>query len=82
MRNSEVLYVATIDTKYQVMAVAKTKDEAIRLASEKAHEYCHQLDGVGGWYYTYDDGMDPVEYFTEHFGVNVTRIKLGTAICE
>lgn len=76
---SQYVYVATIETRYEVMAVAYTEEEAIRLACLRAHKYVHAGDN-GRHPYTYDDGIDPVTYFTEEFGVSVDRIKIGTAI--
>lgn len=63
------LFVATIETRYEVMAVAETADEAERLASEKAFDF------LQGGRLVFDSPEEVIDYF----GVNVTEIELGTA---
>ncbi|AHJ86439.1 hypothetical protein 40AC_76 [Mycobacterium phage 40AC] len=64
------LFVATIETRYQTMAVAKTAGEAIRLASIRAFEFLQQA----GTEFT------GPEQIIEYFGVTVTEVPLGGAV--
>jgi hypothetical protein len=67
------VFVATIDTYYQAMAVASDMNEAKRLVCERALEYLTAVDAV-------DEGVtDTVERIEEYFGVAITEIEVGTA---
>ncbi len=63
------VYVVTIPTKYEIMAVGSTEEHARNLAAVKALEY---LTEVGVYY----DSPDAV---LEYLGCNVTEIEIGTA---
>jgi hypothetical protein len=63
------VYVATIPTKYEIVAVATTESDARYLAAEHAKTY---LADVGIHY----DNADKV---LEYFGCCVTEIEIGTA---
>ncbi|QGJ90221.1 hypothetical protein PBI_SHEAKEIRA_75 [Mycobacterium phage SheaKeira] len=66
-----ILFVATVDTRYQTMAVAKTADKAIELAVARAQEYLGETGHLMA--------KATQQEFVEYFGVNVTEIELGTA---
>ncbi|QBJ04881.1 hypothetical protein SEA_ELEPHANTOON_80 [Mycobacterium phage Elephantoon] len=65
------VYVATIDLHYQVMAVAKSPEEARRLACEEGYRYLKSVHGDLGY-------TDPM-YLDEYFGCNVQEFVVGTA---
>jgi len=66
------VYVATVPTKYETMAVALTEAEAVRLASEWAYQY---LSDVGAKTYHTDTPQKVLDYL----GSNVTEVELGSA---
>lgn len=63
------IFVAIIQTKYEIMAVGSTEEHARNLAAVKALEY---LTDVGVHY-------DGPEHVLEYLGCSVTEIELGTA---
>lgn len=67
-----VVYVALIELKYSVIAVAASEAEAVKLVSEKAHQFLKNADAL------YPETETP-ELIVDYFGVSVTRIKVGTA---
>lgn len=67
------VYVAIVPLRYEIMAVAESPDEAIELASAKALQFLRESNAV-----TMD--TNTASKVAEYFGVNVTQIKLGTAV--
>lgn len=67
------VYVAIVRTKYEIMGVAQTADDAIRIASEKALEYLRSCDYV-------DDETDTPEGVAEYYGVHADEVEIGTAV--
>jgi hypothetical protein len=63
------IFVAIIQTKYEIMAVGSTDEHARNLAAVKALEY---LTDVGVHY-------DSPEHVLEYLGCSVTEIELGSA---
>lgn len=68
------VYVAVVETRYEVMAVARTADDAIRIASERALQFLRDNDAV------IDGVTDTVEGVAEYFGVYANEIEIGAAI--
>jgi len=66
------VFVAVVQTKYEVMAVADTEDKARSLAAEQAYWFLKE-NGVLGSLKTVDD-------VAEWFGVNVTEVAMNTAV--
>lgn len=64
-----IVYVATVPTYYQIMAVATTEAAAIRAAGIKALEYLKQLNAES-------DGFDTVEKVIDYFAVYATQVQL------
>ena len=66
------VFVATVDTRYEVMAVAATEDEAVRLASEHAYQWLQARGALGR--------EDTPAMVADYFGVRVTAVTVGTAV--
>ncbi|QBJ00260.1 hypothetical protein SEA_PHARAOH_72 [Mycobacterium phage Pharaoh] len=64
------VFVATIETRYETMAVAETEAEAIRLAGEKAVEF---LKTTSSPIRTSQEAID-------YLGVTVTEVAVGSAV--
>jgi hypothetical protein len=69
---SQTVYVATVDTRYEIMAVATTEADAIRIACEKALEWLKAQDAVS-------DETDTVEKIADYFGVFATKLAMNSA---
>lgn len=65
------VYVATVDTRYEIVAAADNPEGAKRLAAELALKYMQREYGPRG---------DTVEGMLEYFCPNVTRVEVGTAV--
>lgn len=72
---SNTVFVATVDTRYQIMAVAETYQGARRLATEKALAWL-QANQVSSTLWKNATTLDVADYF----GVNVTEIPIGSAV--
>jgi len=68
--------VAFVDTRYEVMAVAETEAEAIRLACERALQFLTDRDAVVVGRF----GTDSVDKIREYFGVIARPVQVGTAV--
>lgn len=68
------VYVAVVETRYEVMAVAQTAKDAIRIASERALQFLHDNDAVR------EGQTDTVERVAEYFGVYAQEIEVGSAV--
>lgn len=68
------VYVATVDTRYEIVAVAETEAEAIQVAATKALEYMRSWDAIT------PGENDTVEGIIEWFGIGATRVEMGTAV--
>ena len=66
------VYVATIQTRYETMAVALTEDEARRIASEYAHKFLSDVDAL-------TDETNTPEKVLDFFGSCVTEVEIGSA---
>ncbi len=66
------VFVATIPTYDETIAVALSEDEARRLASEHACKYLHDVGAAS-------DKTDSPEKCEEYFGVRVTEVEIGEA---
>ncbi|QBP31093.1 hypothetical protein SEA_REFUGE_75 [Mycobacterium phage Refuge] len=66
------VFIATVDTYYQTMAVAETAEEATRLAVVRAQAFLAEREHIMG--------TATQEEFVEYYGVNLTEIEVGTAI--
>ena len=71
--DGRTVFVATIDTRYEAMAVADTEDEAVRLVSEHAYRW---LKATGALY----PQTDSPEKVADYFGVTVTAVTVGAAV--
>ena len=67
-----IVYVALVDTRYQIMSVATTESEAIRVACAKALVYLTEAGAVS-------TDTDSVEKIADYFGVGATKLTIGTA---
>jgi hypothetical protein len=67
------VYVVTIETYYQVMAVDTNRDKAIRLAASKALEYLKDA-GVSDF--------KTQKQIIDYFSPSITKIEIGTAKIE
>lgn len=72
-----IVYVATIETKYAIVAVGRTADEARRLAGEKAHAWLVGERAAPIW-----PESTTVEEILDHFEPTVTKLAVGTAVFE
>lgn len=68
-----MVYVAFVNTKYEVMAVATTAEEAVQLASKKALEFLRGHDAPSS-------ETDNIAKITEYFGVYAVPVEVGTAV--
>lgn len=68
------VYVATVPTYYEIMAVARTADDAIRIASAKAVEYLRSCDAV------IVGETDTPEGVADYYGVHADEVEIGTAV--
>lgn len=66
------VFVATIPTYYETMAVATTEREARRLACEMAYEFLKGADAIR------PDTSSP-EKVGEYLGITVTEVEVGSA---
>jgi hypothetical protein len=64
------VFVATVETRYEVVAVGETEDQA--RPAELALKYLDKTVGL-------DDDTDTVEKVADYFGINVTKVNVGTA---
>ena len=69
------IYVATISTDYEVMAVANTAKEATHLAAELALKYIND----GGPRHRAPPEMTTVEQVMDYFDPQITELEIGTA---
>jgi hypothetical protein len=67
------VFVATVPTYYEVMAVAETEAEARRLAAKKAHQFLKDREAL-------TEDTDTPSKVAEYFGINVTGIEIGSAV--
>lgn len=67
------VYIATVDTNYETIAVANTEADAIRLAAQRAWEFLRDANAL------YPDTETP-EKVAEYFGIYAMEIEVGTAI--
>lgn len=67
------VYVTTIDTYYETMAVATTEAESRRLAADKAFEYLTRADAIQSM-------TDTPQKILDFFGVRTVEIEVGTAV--
>lgn len=73
-----VVYVATVSTRYEIMAVGTTEREAIDVACGRAMEWLRQNGGLWG-------DVNTLKRIEEYFGVCAQRVEVGTAVivgCE
>lgn len=72
-KNANVVYVATVDLKYEVMAVGRTEDEARQLAAREA------LKDLRYWAkpYKVDPEVNTVAKIIDYYGINVTKVPVG-----
>lgn len=68
-----IVYVATIETYYEVMAVAGTEAEARELACKQAVKYLRKAGALTS------ENNTPAK-IADWFGVTVTRVPVGTAV--
>ena len=66
------VYVATIPTRYETMAVALTEVEARRIAAEHAYNFLKEVDAT-------TDDTDSPEKVLDYFGSCVTEVEIGSA---
>ena len=71
-------YIAQIDTRYGVIGLADTEEEAVRVASVRAKQF---LDGVGA-FNPMDGKPWTVDSIVSYFSPRVTEIEMNTAILE
>lgn len=71
---SDTVWVARVDTRYEVMAVGRTEREAIEQACLKALEFLRQNNA------TVEGETDTVEGIEDYFGVWAQPVKLGSAV--
>lgn len=72
--SKQVVYVATVDLKYEVMGVGNTEEEAIKVAARRALKELRAADAV------YPE-TNTVAKIIEYFGVFATKVTIGdTAI--
>lgn len=64
------VYVATVDTRDEIMGVGATRQEAIDVACEKALDYLLRR-GI--------THSRTIEQVAEYFGVGATAVEVGTA---
>lgn len=67
------VFVATVSTYYEVMAVATTEAEARQLAAKKAHQFLKDRESIT------EDTKTPSKV-AEYFGVHVTEVEIGSAV--
>jgi hypothetical protein len=67
------VYVAVVNTYWEITAVAETEVEAIRRAGELAYKYLKHEDAI-------DYHTDSVAKCIEYFDINVTRVPVGSAV--
>lgn len=70
--SKNIVYVAEIDTSYSVIAVAETEQDAIDLVSRKALSFLRSAKAI-------TSSTNTAKKVADYFGVNVTRIAVGTA---
>lgn len=70
----DTVFVATVDTRYQIMAVAETYQGARRLALQRALE---ELQSTGGPFWSEKNTPADVE---NYFGVNVNEVLMNSAV--
>lgn len=73
MLEKDVVYVAQVSTYYPILAVARTRDGAINLATRKALKYLKDA-GVT----EHKTVKDVIEFFSPH----ATKIEIGKAEFE
>ena len=66
------VFVATIPTRYETMAVALTEVEARRIAAEYAHKFLSDVDALM-------DETETPEKVLDYFGCCVTEVEIGSA---
>ena len=69
------VYVATIPLKYEVIAVAATKDEAIRLVGNLALKRLREAYKPR----PVDPEVNTAKKIVEYHGVQLTKLEVGTA---
>ena len=70
---ADTVHVAIIPMHYEVIAVARTEDEAIRLAGERAIRFLREGQfGPPGENYS-------VEEVVDYFGVRTAKLDVGSA---
>lgn len=67
------VFVATISTYYETMAVAATEAEARRLAAQRAYEFLTDADAIQ------PETSSPAKV-ADYFGVTVTEVEVGSAV--
>jgi hypothetical protein len=67
-----MVYVATIATRYEIVAAADTAEGAVRLACEYALRWLIAEGAVSS-------DTDTADKVADYFGVTVTRVALNTA---
>jgi hypothetical protein len=66
------VYVAIVDTRHEIMAVAVTEADAIRIACEKALEWLESQGAVS-------EDTNTVEKIADYFGVSATKLAMNSA---
>lgn len=66
------VFVATIPTYYETLAIATTEAEARRLVAKRAFDYLKAADAVQ------EETSSPAKV-ADYFGITVTEIEMGTA---
>lgn len=72
MIEKKQVFVATIDTNYEVMAVAYTKKVAVTEACRMAYRYLRDVGALS-------DQTNTLAKIEEYFGVTVTVLNIGSA---
>ena len=67
------VYVATVDTRYEIMAVGATEQEAIQVAGKRAFEWLSEQGAL-------TDRTDSVEKVIEYFDIWASEVEVGKAI--
>lgn len=67
------VFVATVSTYYETMAVATTEKEARTLAARKAYEFLKRADAIR------PETSSPAKV-ADYFGINVTEVEVGSAV--
>ena len=71
-------YIAQIDTRYGVMGLADTEEEAVRLAAVRAKQF---LDGAGA-FNPMNGKRWTMNSIISYFSPRVTELEMNTAILE